>query len=104
MTLQTVGRPAYEGPPETPSFPPRASFQRWSEEEQLAAAELMRAAILRLERWRVEQDLSALRPMGKAVTAVYLRSALWTTPAARQLYLDTARMRQRIYLNEPAES
>jgi hypothetical protein len=47
-------------------------------------------------RWFVDQLVKELRPLAKAVEAVYHRSESWSTPAARQIHLDVARFRSRL--------
>lgn len=46
--------------------------------------------------WFVESLVRELRPLAQSVEAVHKRSETWTTPAARQIHLDVARLRSRM--------
>lgn len=47
-------------------------------------------------RWFVDHLVRELRPLARAVEAVYHRSESWSTPSARQIHLDVARFRSRL--------
>jgi len=51
-------------------------------------------------KWFVDHFVREIRPLTKAVNAIYCRSQDWSTPAARQIHLEVTRFRSRLGASE----
>jgi hypothetical protein len=51
-------------------------------------------------KWFVDHFVREIRPLTKAVNAIYRRSQGWSTPAARQIHLEVTRFRSRLITSE----
>jgi hypothetical protein len=101
MRDQIVARMAIDSPADPEPLPPLPALPKtlFSSDERVMAERQQKQI-----KWVVDAMIPRFRWLSDAVRAVERRSASWSTPAARQVHLDTARFRSRLSRWDAASS